>query len=333
MLSEDETNEQLQLLATYRRTLAVYLRQRAAIGEAYSPPGLLNGIHETRHQIQLIKGRLQAAGVAVPEDPDDEEPSPPPPRPAAPARRAPWTPIAIGALALLVVGAVAGLLSQGLLPGQPTAQPASTSPAAEQPTPAATVEGDPLYRYSFQSGRADGWSGEAQTWQVVPDGDRYVYQGQPEGEFSASSPSNTDDYAELSNYAIQMRVRVARPGPTTDELADLWISLRARGDAGPECETYNFYLFSQSQEGGLGLVGGESCPFDFLDYNTSVNFTAGRWHTLRAEAVGDELRLLLDGELALSAQDGTLDAGFFYLTVGPGAIVQFDDISVYELAP
>ena len=78
MVPQDEINEQLELLATYRRTLAVYLRQQAALGEAYSPPGLVNGIHETRHQIQRIKQWLQAAGAAVPDDPDDEEGEPVP---------------------------------------------------------------------------------------------------------------------------------------------------------------------------------------------------------------------------------------------------------------
>jgi hypothetical protein len=76
MLPQEEIDEQLQLLHTYRRTLATYLRQQAAIGEVYSPPALLYGITEAHSHIQRIKSALRAAGVEVPDDVDDEEPAP-----------------------------------------------------------------------------------------------------------------------------------------------------------------------------------------------------------------------------------------------------------------
>jgi hypothetical protein len=83
MLSPEEIVQQQKLLATYRRTLAVYLKQQAEIGRAYSPPALINGIEDTRTNIKRIKEILSAAGIQVPVDPDDEEPPPPPPRPVA----------------------------------------------------------------------------------------------------------------------------------------------------------------------------------------------------------------------------------------------------------
>ena len=76
MLSPEEIVEQQQLLAAYRRTLAVYLRQQAEIGRAFSPPALINGIDETRRDIKRIKAILQAASAEVAEDPDDDEPPP-----------------------------------------------------------------------------------------------------------------------------------------------------------------------------------------------------------------------------------------------------------------
>jgi hypothetical protein len=80
MLSPEEIAEQQKLLAAHRRTLAIYLRQQAEIGRAYSPPALINGIDDTREQIRRIKATFRAAGVMVAEDPDDEEPQAPPRR-------------------------------------------------------------------------------------------------------------------------------------------------------------------------------------------------------------------------------------------------------------
>jgi hypothetical protein len=84
MLPPEEIAEQQQLLATYRRTLAVYMRQQAEIGRAYSPPAIQNGIDETRSNIRRIKAALKTAGVEAAEDPDDDEPPPLPPPPLHP---------------------------------------------------------------------------------------------------------------------------------------------------------------------------------------------------------------------------------------------------------
>jgi hypothetical protein len=129
MIPQEEVDKQLQLLFTYRRTLATYLRQQAMIGEAYSPPALLYGIAEARGHIRRIKSALRAAGVAVPDDIDDEEP----PIPIVPrvGRRA-WTgllAIIIGAALLLVTGLAlvrfGGPLLSGRLPATPTTMPAA----------------------------------------------------------------------------------------------------------------------------------------------------------------------------------------------------------------
>src|SRR5215213_2034204 len=73
LLSDDEVAEQKQLLDTYRRTLANYLRQQAGLGGmAHSTPSVLNGIDEARHAIARIKKLLRDAQVNVADDPDDE---------------------------------------------------------------------------------------------------------------------------------------------------------------------------------------------------------------------------------------------------------------------
>lgn len=73
MLSQEEIAEQQQLLTTYRRTLATYLQQQAAIGELFAPPSLRYGIVEARYNIRRLKEVLLATGMNVIDDPDDEE--------------------------------------------------------------------------------------------------------------------------------------------------------------------------------------------------------------------------------------------------------------------
>lgn len=131
MLSQDEIDEQLQLLHTYRRTLATYLRQQAAIGEAYSPPALLYGIAEARSQIQRIKSALRVAGVQVPEDIDDEEPPSVQIVPRMPRRARPGLLMGAVGAALLVIGLVLARFGELLSSG------ASTTPQAALSTTAA----------------------------------------------------------------------------------------------------------------------------------------------------------------------------------------------------
>jgi nucleoside phosphorylase len=71
MPSEEEIADQKTRLATYRRTLAVYLKQRAAQGEAYVQPGVIHGIDDARGEIQHIKEVLRSWSVSVDDHPDD----------------------------------------------------------------------------------------------------------------------------------------------------------------------------------------------------------------------------------------------------------------------
>jgi hypothetical protein len=137
MLSPEEIAEQLQLLATYRHTLAIYLKQRAMIGQAYSPPALINGIEEARGNIKRIKTTLQTEGVVVPDDPDDESTTATFTRPAA--LSAPSRPRRLWVW-LVVIDVVALVLAIGgwwWFYGRPTetSSQEATSPAVEETAP------------------------------------------------------------------------------------------------------------------------------------------------------------------------------------------------------
>src|SRR6266498_3633890 len=72
MSSQGDIEQQQQLLATYRRTLAHLLRQAAQYGgEVFAPPATANGIAEARASIQNTKTVLRKLGVAVADHSDD----------------------------------------------------------------------------------------------------------------------------------------------------------------------------------------------------------------------------------------------------------------------
>lgn len=74
MPDDAETTSLTDQLAAYRRTLAVYLRQRADLGAAYAPPVVYNGIADARAAIARLKATLRDWGVEIEDLPDDEEP-------------------------------------------------------------------------------------------------------------------------------------------------------------------------------------------------------------------------------------------------------------------
>jgi hypothetical protein len=344
MLPQEEIDEQLQLLHTYRRTLATYLRQQAAIGEAYSPPALLFGITEARSHIQRIKSVLRAAGVEVPDDVDDEEPAPILIVPRIPKRaRAGLVVGAIGAALLLVIGlaigSFSGLLPQGAEPATPLASigtvatsagSAASPPGYPAPTtqPAAAA---PFAEYTFARGTAEGWNGEPEQWQIVQDDAGFAYQAQASvSAVTAATPPDFDRINSLQNYAVEMRVKIVQAGVPHSDYPDIWLSLRAQPDPVKSCESYNFRLW-QTDHSATIYLGGPAAGCELTLASGQANLEIGRWHAVRAEVNGTQLKFFVDGTLAVSATDTALSQGFFYVSIGPGATVQLADVRIYKL--
>jgi hypothetical protein len=73
MADNEDIVQQETLLATYRRSLALYLEQLAQQGGAYATPALLNGITEARENIRRIKTGLRKRGVKVEDFVNDQD--------------------------------------------------------------------------------------------------------------------------------------------------------------------------------------------------------------------------------------------------------------------
>jgi outer membrane protein assembly factor BamB/tetratricopeptide (TPR) repeat protein len=68
---QEEIDQQLELLATYRRRLAYHLQQEALLGTA-APFSLIEELRGAREQIRRIKGVLRSWSVAIEDSPNDE---------------------------------------------------------------------------------------------------------------------------------------------------------------------------------------------------------------------------------------------------------------------
>ncbi|MDQ2995510.1 MAG: hypothetical protein M3R61_00420 [Chloroflexota bacterium] len=71
-VSQEDIDEQQELVTAHRRTLAVYLRRLAKLGDAHAPPEISHGIREARNGIRHVKATLRGWGVASGDHPDDE---------------------------------------------------------------------------------------------------------------------------------------------------------------------------------------------------------------------------------------------------------------------
>jgi hypothetical protein len=72
MATQEEISQQRQLLESYRKTLFIYLEQRAMFGAAFTPPGIMNGIAESKIEIRRIKDILRSWGQVIEDHPNDE---------------------------------------------------------------------------------------------------------------------------------------------------------------------------------------------------------------------------------------------------------------------
>lgn len=71
-VSQEDIDEQRQLLEAHRGTLAIYLKRLAKLSQAHAPPEVIHGIREARAGIRHVKATLRQWGVSVAEHPDDE---------------------------------------------------------------------------------------------------------------------------------------------------------------------------------------------------------------------------------------------------------------------
>jgi hypothetical protein len=72
MLNQEEIDDLMRRLSTYRRTRSHYLEQLALQGRAFVLPHIIPGIREAQQEIDRIKKALREEGIQVANHPDDD---------------------------------------------------------------------------------------------------------------------------------------------------------------------------------------------------------------------------------------------------------------------
>ena len=350
MLSQEEIDQQVQLLETNRQTLAVYLRQEATIGKAFSPPALVTGIQEARRNIRRIKAELRANGVSVHEDPSDEELAPTVVLkvPEQPRARLPILALVLG-MVLLIAGVAVGVLisragangsAAAGAPAEPTEsaatppEPTADAAPAALPEPSATAAPEASdtgssYDYTFDDGTVDGWSGDQASWSVIKDGDSWIYQGTAPDNQDTSTTPPIGDLSDWTDYSVEMRVRIVKPGRPDDDLYDMWVTARYNQNTSG-CAAYDFYLDAHQGEYLLAPSGDSSCQWEELR-RVSSELRPNQWYTIRVEVLGSQLRLLRDDQDIFETSDDRFKQGDVILGLGSGTVAQFDEIQIKKL--
>jgi hypothetical protein len=210
----------------------------------------------------------------------------------------------------------------------PAAPVQQATTALDAPTPALSTGA--TLDYTFEDGTADGWDGPQENWRVIQDGGSWVYQGTaPADHYIMATPPYVNGMSDWADYAVEMRMRVVKTGVVGDDLFDAWLTMRY-DDGAADCSGYDFYLDGHDGEYVLAPTDGRDCPWVEMQH-VSSELELNRWYTIRAETVGTQLRLYRDGQILLETSDDRAKHGTFLIALGPGAVVQFDQISVEKL--
>ncbi|MEZ4682976.1 MAG: CHAT domain-containing protein [Caldilineaceae bacterium] len=212
------------------------------------------------------------------------------------------------------------------LVNSPDAEAATVVATAQATSSASTV----LFTHTFEVDSPDPWGdGALGIWLVTDDGTgNHVYQGQAGSAEASSDPPESDTMVYATDYAIQMRMRILKPGPAENDLSDLWLTFRDDLEGSADCAYYNVYFDSWRKQ--IVLAGAAQCayvPLAVRPYALELD----RWYDVQVAAVGTQLSVTIDGKRVIEVNDDTSRRGTYYLNIDQESIVQFDDIRVIDL--
>ncbi len=250
------------------------------------------------------------------------------------------------AAALGVLAVIAWLVLRDFAPGVPVQETRVGSatqavvPIAALPTATITATAVPvpvtngttvLFRHTFED-PADDWGDNTDgAWLVLDDGTgNHVYQGHAtSAPMVASDPPEQESMAHLADYAITMRMRIINAGLPNDDFFDAWLAFRHDVKSADGCAYYDVYFDARLNQ--VLLSSANRCDFTVLA-TVPYNLDPGIWYVVRVATIGTRISVAIDGNPLIAVDDTASARGTYYLNVGQGAIVQFDDIQVEKLS-
>jgi hypothetical protein len=114
-----------------------------------------------------------------------------------------------------------------------------------------------------------------------------------------------------------------------DDFDDVWLAVRHDPNAA-ECQGYDLSISTTAKQASITSIPGNNCPWRVIA-SRSYPFAPNVWYSVRVEAENNQLRLSIDDVPVLAAQDDHNRQGFFYVSLGPGTVAQFDDFRYWQL--
>lgn len=199
-------------------------------------------------------------------------------------------------------------------------------PDPPSPPPIFSVIGDTLFSEDFQTDApAD----------MVLDGAWYIESDSDGNRFLCNEPNENNlnvYYGDTgwSDYAVDLRLKFRSfngTNPLTPDFNREDIYLNFRVNSGSE---YAGLILASESGGGTGIGYSEDSSWDSFT-GKGYDFTVNTWYTLRAEALGDQLRWYINDRLILRAHDSRLTNGSVGIAVSPNSEICIDDLRVQEM--
>lgn len=215
----------------------------------------------------------------------------------------------------------------------------STDPSTEQVSGADTTTfvtsappsnaGNLLFSEDFEDGFADGFTFQSGGWKVVDDdaGNKVLEMTSTtccaNGLFG---PSNISDGIMELRYKLMSADYQAQHHVST-------FGFRLKTSNG---NFTSYSLIYEPDGSNLNLIyqenGGAWQPVERSSGGGSIPTQAGSWTTLRVEFQGKNIKVFVNGDSFMNAQDSRDNAGALILGANGSVVVQFDDIKVWKFS-
>ncbi|MCF6278256.1 MAG: hypothetical protein L3J16_05835 [Anaerolineales bacterium] len=231
--------------------------------------------------------------------------------------------IAVLLFASLACSVFSGPVATNEAPAPAPAQPNTDGPAPDQnEVPAAT---DNTIRTDDFSDPNSGWP------DATTDGGRANYQ---DGSYRVDVTTEQMDIWAHPGWNMPNNLSVSVDATLISGSIDNDYGLLCRYNRGDVNDEYYFFVISSDGYAGIGLAsGGETKVLSGENLEPVGEIKQGKaTNTIRADCVGSQLTLYVNGKQVLSASDSTLKSGDVGVIAGtfaePNTSIMFDNLAV-----
>jgi WD40 repeat protein len=197
-----------------------------------------------------------------------------------------------------------------------TPAPTSTPTLSPTPLPTATATPEPviLFEDDFEDRARSLWATQSGHALVEEEGNHLLRLDNDSPQFVNLLPPMDS----AADYSFEANIRFGRGSP---DQTDFFMSVRSSAVGG-----YSGTFDTESQSAGLmNAING-----DYPDLGTvATPLPLNQWLKVRIDVSGDRLQLYIDDMLIVSANNRDHSAGWAELVVGPGVLVDVDNLRIW----